>query len=169
MHFGRTFFNQARMSAKGIAQIAVVMGSCTAGVRFSLIHSICPFYCKYFYINYSHRHLINLYRWCIRTVNGWRKCNRRQGGNHFFGWSTFSKSFDGRRSHCGRIGWRGSSLSVIDKIHFQLVISFTIWKDWKIDFQDFRSYRSLRCRWYSRLVLNPANCKGFKQAKINAR
>ncbi|XP_003694761.1 methylcrotonoyl-CoA carboxylase beta chain, mitochondrial [Apis florea] len=31
MHFGRTFFNQARMSAKGIAQIAVVMGSCTAG------------------------------------------------------------------------------------------------------------------------------------------
>lgn len=34
MHFGRTFFNQARMSAKGIAQIAVVMGSCTAGVRF---------------------------------------------------------------------------------------------------------------------------------------
>lgn len=42
MHFGRTFFNQARMSAKGIAQIAVVMGSCTAGVRFSLIHSTCP-------------------------------------------------------------------------------------------------------------------------------
>lgn len=31
MHFGRTFFNQAKMSAKGIAQIAVVMGSCTAG------------------------------------------------------------------------------------------------------------------------------------------
>jgi len=30
-HFGRVFFNQARMSAKGIAQIAVVMGSCTAG------------------------------------------------------------------------------------------------------------------------------------------
>jgi len=30
-HFGRFFFNQARMSAKGIAQIAVVMGSCTAG------------------------------------------------------------------------------------------------------------------------------------------
>jgi acetyl-CoA carboxylase carboxyltransferase component len=30
-HFGRIFFNQARMSAKGIAQIAVVMGSCTAG------------------------------------------------------------------------------------------------------------------------------------------
>ena len=30
-HFGRLFFNQARMSAKGIAQIAVVMGSCTAG------------------------------------------------------------------------------------------------------------------------------------------
>jgi len=30
-HFGRIFFNQARMSAKGIAQLAVVMGSCTAG------------------------------------------------------------------------------------------------------------------------------------------
>ena len=30
-HFGRIFFNQARMSAKRIAQIAVVMGSCTAG------------------------------------------------------------------------------------------------------------------------------------------
>ncbi len=30
-HFGRIFFNQARMSGKGIAQIAAVMGSCTAG------------------------------------------------------------------------------------------------------------------------------------------
>jgi 3-methylcrotonyl-CoA carboxylase beta subunit len=30
-HFGRIFYNQARMSALGIAQIAVVMGSCTAG------------------------------------------------------------------------------------------------------------------------------------------
>jgi 3-methylcrotonyl-CoA carboxylase beta subunit len=30
-HFGRIFFNQAQMSAQGIAQIAVVMGSCTAG------------------------------------------------------------------------------------------------------------------------------------------
>mgnify|MGYP001609644833 CR=1 FL=1 len=30
-HFGRIFFNQANMSALGIAQIAVVMGSCTAG------------------------------------------------------------------------------------------------------------------------------------------
>jgi 3-methylcrotonyl-CoA carboxylase beta subunit/propionyl-CoA carboxylase len=30
-HFGRIFFNQARMSAEGIAQVAVVMGSCTAG------------------------------------------------------------------------------------------------------------------------------------------
>ncbi len=30
-HFGRIFFNQAHMSAQGIAQIAVVMGSCTAG------------------------------------------------------------------------------------------------------------------------------------------
>ena len=31
MHFGRIFFNQARMSARKIPQIAVVMGSCTAG------------------------------------------------------------------------------------------------------------------------------------------
>ncbi len=30
-HFGRIFFNQAQMSSRGIAQIAVVMGSCTAG------------------------------------------------------------------------------------------------------------------------------------------
>ncbi|CAG9837266.1 unnamed protein product [Diabrotica balteata] len=30
-HFGRIFFNQANMSSKNIAQIAVVMGSCTAG------------------------------------------------------------------------------------------------------------------------------------------
>jgi 3-methylcrotonyl-CoA carboxylase beta subunit len=30
-HFGRIFFNQANLSAAGIAQIAVVMGSCTAG------------------------------------------------------------------------------------------------------------------------------------------
>ncbi|WP_041949362.1 carboxyl transferase domain-containing protein [Turneriella parva] len=30
-HFGRIFYNQARMSAAGIAQIAIVMGSCTAG------------------------------------------------------------------------------------------------------------------------------------------
>ena len=30
-HFGRIFFNQANMSAQGLAQIAVVMGSCTAG------------------------------------------------------------------------------------------------------------------------------------------
>ncbi|MFZ1727437.1 MAG: carboxyl transferase domain-containing protein, partial [Albidovulum sp.] len=30
-HFGRIFYNQARMSARGIPQIAVVMGSCTAG------------------------------------------------------------------------------------------------------------------------------------------
>jgi acetyl-CoA carboxylase carboxyltransferase component len=30
-HFGRIFYNQARMSALGIAQVAVVMGSCTAG------------------------------------------------------------------------------------------------------------------------------------------
>jgi 3-methylcrotonyl-CoA carboxylase beta subunit len=31
MHFGRIFYNQANMSAQGIPQIAVVMGSCTAG------------------------------------------------------------------------------------------------------------------------------------------
>src|SRR5262249_7839886 len=30
-HFGRIFYNQARMSALGIPQIAVVMGMCTAG------------------------------------------------------------------------------------------------------------------------------------------
>ena len=30
-HFGRIFYNQARMSAKGIYQVAAVMGSCTAG------------------------------------------------------------------------------------------------------------------------------------------
>src|ERR687890_809407 len=30
-HFGRIFYNQARMSAKGVPQIAAVMGSCTAG------------------------------------------------------------------------------------------------------------------------------------------
>ncbi len=30
-HFGRIFYNQAQMSSQGIAQIAVVMGSCTAG------------------------------------------------------------------------------------------------------------------------------------------
>ena len=30
-HFGRVFYNQARMSSKGIPQIALVMGSCTAG------------------------------------------------------------------------------------------------------------------------------------------
>ena len=30
-HFGRIFFNQARMSAEGIPQLAVVLGSCTAG------------------------------------------------------------------------------------------------------------------------------------------
>ena len=42
-HFGRIFYNQAQMSAQGIAQIAVVMGSCTAGGAYvpamlSLIH-----------------------------------------------------------------------------------------------------------------------------------
>lgn len=30
-HFGRIFYNQARMSAMGISQVAVVLGSCTAG------------------------------------------------------------------------------------------------------------------------------------------
>ena len=30
-HFGRIFYNQARMSAKGLAQISIVLGSCTAG------------------------------------------------------------------------------------------------------------------------------------------
>lgn len=30
-HFGRIFYNQSRMSAKGIPQVAIVLGSCTAG------------------------------------------------------------------------------------------------------------------------------------------
>ena len=30
-HFGRIFFNQATLSARGIPQLAIVMGSCTAG------------------------------------------------------------------------------------------------------------------------------------------
>ena len=30
-HFGRIFYNQARLSARGVPQIAIVMGSCTAG------------------------------------------------------------------------------------------------------------------------------------------
>ena len=30
-HFGRIFYNQATLSSEGIAQVAVVMGSCTAG------------------------------------------------------------------------------------------------------------------------------------------
>lgn len=40
MHFGRSFYNQANMSAMGIAQIAVVMGSCTAGMVHLLVHLI---------------------------------------------------------------------------------------------------------------------------------
>lgn len=51
MHFGRTFFNQARMSAKGIAQIAVVMGSCTAGPILFDSFYLSPFVTGYFYIN----------------------------------------------------------------------------------------------------------------------
>lgn len=43
MHFGRSFYNQAILSSKGIAQIAVVMGSCTAGL--TMIHV--------FYLNLS--------------------------------------------------------------------------------------------------------------------
>lgn len=39
-HFGRIFFNQANMSAAGIPQIAVVMGSCTAGGA-----CLPPFHC----------------------------------------------------------------------------------------------------------------------------
>ena len=30
-HFGRIFYNQAQLSSLGIPQIAIVMGSCTAG------------------------------------------------------------------------------------------------------------------------------------------
>jgi 3-methylcrotonyl-CoA carboxylase beta subunit len=38
-HFGRIFYNQANMSAQGIAQIAVVLGSCTAGGAY--VPSMC--------------------------------------------------------------------------------------------------------------------------------
>lgn len=38
-HFGRIFYNQAQMSARGIPQVAVVMGSCTAGGAY--IPSMC--------------------------------------------------------------------------------------------------------------------------------
>ncbi|MBX7148349.1 methylcrotonoyl-CoA carboxylase [bacterium] len=38
-HFGRIFYNQARLSAKGIPQIAVVLGSCTAGGAY--VPSMC--------------------------------------------------------------------------------------------------------------------------------
>src|SRR5947207_2502254 len=38
-HFGRIFYNQARMSAAGIPQIAAVMGSCTAGGAY--VPAIC--------------------------------------------------------------------------------------------------------------------------------
>jgi acetyl-CoA carboxylase carboxyltransferase component len=38
-HFGRIFYNQARMSALGIAQVAAVMGSCTAGGAY--VPSMC--------------------------------------------------------------------------------------------------------------------------------
>ena len=38
-HFGRIFYNQARMSAMGIAQVAAVMGSCTAGGAY--VPSMC--------------------------------------------------------------------------------------------------------------------------------
>ncbi len=38
-HFGRIFFNQAKMSAGGVAQIAAVMGSCTAGGAY--VPSMC--------------------------------------------------------------------------------------------------------------------------------
>ena len=37
-HFGRIFFNQANMSAKGIPQVAMVMGSCTAGGAYVPAH-----------------------------------------------------------------------------------------------------------------------------------
>src|SRR6202051_3876499 len=38
-HFGRIFYNQARMSAMGLAQVAAVMGSCTAGGAY--VPSMC--------------------------------------------------------------------------------------------------------------------------------
>lgn len=45
-HFGRIFFNQATMSAQGIPQIAVVMGSCTAGGPMFLQWPIKPLLLK---------------------------------------------------------------------------------------------------------------------------
>jgi len=55
MHFGRSFYNQANMSAKGIAQIAVVMGSCTAGLScYSIIDIHLFFYFMYRFITYNH-------------------------------------------------------------------------------------------------------------------
>jgi hypothetical protein len=44
-HFGRIFFNQANMSERGIAQIAVVMGSCTAGGAYVPAMSTRPSSC----------------------------------------------------------------------------------------------------------------------------
>jgi len=43
LHFGRIFYNQAQMSAKGIPQIAVVMGKCTAGGAYVLSRVTVPF------------------------------------------------------------------------------------------------------------------------------
>lgn len=58
MHFGRSFYNQANMSAKGIAQIAVVLGSCTAGlcncrcVFCLLFHAQASWFTRYNYTNF---------------------------------------------------------------------------------------------------------------------
>lgn len=55
MHFGRSFYNQAKMSAKGIAQIAVVMGSCTAGLsELYYLYILTFLYFMYRFIIYDH-------------------------------------------------------------------------------------------------------------------
>lgn len=43
-HFGRIFYNQATLSAAGIPQIAIVMGSCTAGGKLTIIMPSSPFF-----------------------------------------------------------------------------------------------------------------------------
>jgi 3-methylcrotonyl-CoA carboxylase beta subunit len=49
-HFGRIFYNQAQMSSMGIPQIAVVMGSCTAGgaylISFLVVDNFYPDFFK---------------------------------------------------------------------------------------------------------------------------
>lgn len=62
-HFGRVFYNQATMSSMGIPQIAVVMGSCTAGKKVSDFLLTCD--------------NLGMSRWSIRTSHVRRECNCR--------------------------------------------------------------------------------------------